>query len=613
MAQLKVFPIERTGNAAKNKAPVNARTAENEPLKLPFWDDFSFTDHQPADTLWQNSQNVYINNGLASNPPSIGVASFDGLDASGKALGLGKSEIGKTDSLTSRPIDLSGLSVAANIYISFFYQYAGTGEGPDQGDSLRLEFKNSDGAWVSVWPHTTDINRTGAFTQAIEKVNDPSFFHDKFQFRFQTFGLQSGPYDIWNVDYVYVNEGRNETDTSFPDRTINLPLTSFLVDYTAIPYYHFSINDTIHPTFGIANLNTAGQDQQPIDYHITTHTTFIKSGVVQSSVTDNYPVEDPFESPFAKGLENAEIVKLPNVFSDISKQDADTAIVDISVVLTSGDNTPEDYDPAIYAPIDFRNNDTTSASFMLSNYYAYDDATAEYAAALNASGTSIAYKYNMAKDTTDHIVAIDIYFPYIGTDPAGRSIDLTIWRSIAENSTATNAIAYQETVNIVRNPELNSFVRYPLKKSIAVTDSFYIGYKQNTSGYLGIGLDKNTSSGSKIYYNLNGTWQQNEIISGSLMMRPVFGPAADTLTTGIDPVKIIPSIKVYPNPSTGIFKLEGKFQRLKVFDLRGVEKNFSLSTDGNDAILNIQNQPAGIYILQFVHDNSLHTVKVLKE
>lgn len=609
MAQLKVFPIERAGSASEDKVPVNARTAEDEPLSLPFWDDFSFTDHQPADTLWQNSQNVYINNGLASNPPSIGVASFDGLDASGKALGLGESETGKTDSLTSRPIDLSGLSAAANVYISFFYQYAGTGEGPDQGDSLRLEFKNSDGAWISVWPRATGINRTGTFTQAIEKVNDPAFFHDSFQFRFQTFGLQSGPYDIWNVDYVYLNKGRSETDTSFPDRTINVPLTSFLKDYTAIPYYHFNINDTIHPTFGIANLKTTSAPQ-PIEYQILTNTFFMKSGEALAPIVDTY--EDPRKDPIRPGLDNTEIIKLPEVFSDISDQDADTAIVDIKISINSGDNTG-DYDPAIYAPIDFRRNDTTSASFMLSNYYAYDDGTAEYAAALNASGTSIAYKYNMAKDTTDHIVAMDIYFPYIGTDPAGRSIDLTIWRSIAESSTGTNALAHRETVTIVRNPELNSFVRYTLKTSIAVTDSFYIGYTQNSAGYLGVGLDKNTNSGSKIYSNLNGTWQQNEIISGSLMIRPVFGPAADTLTTGTDPVKVTPSIKVYPNPSTGIFQLEGKFQRLKMFDLRGVEKSFSLTTDGDDAILDIQDQPAGIYIIQFVHDNSLHTLKVLKE
>lgn len=610
-AQLKVLPIKSENASPSPKETPYARTTEHGPLPLPFWDDFSFTDHRPAVERWQNSGNVIVNDGLALNPPSLGVASLDGLDASGNGLGHGQSESGKTDSLTSHPIDLSSYTEASNVYLSFFYQHAGTGEGPDSSDSLRLEFKNIDGAWVSIWPGSAALDRTGTFSQVLVKISDPSFFHANFQFRFQSFGLQSGPYDVWNVDYVYLNKGRNETDTSFPDRTINAPLTSFLREFTAVPYAHFSINDTIHPTFGIANLNTAGQPRQPFDYFINTKTTFIQQGDTLPPVIDSYTVPDPVESPIAHGLENSKTAKLPNVFSDISGRQADTAIVDIKIFLNSGDNEAPDYDPAIYAPIDFRNNDTTRTSFMLSNYYAYDDGTAEYAAALNASGTSLAYKFNMNRDTTDHIVAIDIYFPYIGTDPAGRAIDLTVWETIAEDTASATKVKHREDIIIKRNG-LNQVVRYPLSTAIAVQDSFYIGYKQRTSGYLGVGLDKNTNSAGKIFYNLDGSWQKNQNIDGSLMMRPVFGEPGDELATGIDPVETLPAIKVYPNPSSGSFRISGDFQRLKVFDIRGVEKSFELSFEGNDAILQLNEHPSGFYMLQFVKDSSLHTIKVLK-
>jgi len=65
----------------------------------------------------------------------------------------------------------------------------------------------------------------------------------------------------------------------------------------------------------------------------------------------------------------------------------------LELSLVSGDNdandTTGDYDPFRYSPIDFRHNDTTRAEFRISNYYAYDDGTAEYGIGLNQPGAQV--------------------------------------------------------------------------------------------------------------------------------------------------------------------------------------------------------------------------------
>lgn len=611
MAQLKVYPIPSGGGTSQKQDRKAARLQDQTPLTLPFWDDFSFTGDQPSDSLWVNSENVFINNGFADNPPSLGVATFDGITAAGTPYNANASAVGKTDSLTSQPIDLSALTVANNVYISFFYQYAGKGEVPDNGDSLRLEFKNDTGEWVSVWPGGGALDRTGNFVQVVKKIDDASFFYDAFQFRFQSFGRQSGPFDIWNVDYVYVNKNRSATDTSVPDRAINQPLSSFIKNYTAVPYKHLEVNDTIHPTFGVSNLNTNGaQEAQPIDYYINTETLFISLGDTVSIVNDSYSVDDPVESPIPMGLENAKAVKLPNIFSDITNQNADTTVINLQISVNTGDNEAPDYDPAKYAPIDFRINDTIRTTYILADYYAYDDGSAESGAGLNFSGDKLAYQYNLLTEDTAHIVAFDIYFPYIGSSPAGKSIDLMVWRDLDENSTS---LLHQESATI-GSSNINSFIRYELRKSVAVVDTFYIGYRQNTTGDLGVGLDKNTNSGSKIYYNLDGTWQQNETVEGSLMLRPVFGPPSTEGITPVDPTHDNPyTINVYPNPSSGVFRIRGSFDQVKVFDIRGAEKSFSLIYENDQAILNLGAQPEGLYILQFSNAHGLQTIKVIKK
>src|SRR5688500_1498851 len=159
-SQLKIYPASHTTTIKngvvqkKSGKSASARTQELVPRSLPFWDDFSRTPvydksdtaaNYPTDSLWvEDSDNVSINNGLAIHPPSVNVATFDGLDSTYSPYNLQPTFNGVRDVLTSQPIKLAEVVEADrnSVYLSFFYQWSGNGEPPDSRDYLRVEFKN---------------------------------------------------------------------------------------------------------------------------------------------------------------------------------------------------------------------------------------------------------------------------------------------------------------------------------------------------------------------------------------------------------------------------------------------------------------------------------------
>jgi hypothetical protein len=139
-AQLQRYPLTRTGSAEREN-PTRAARTQATLLKLPFFDDFSTAAKVPHDSLWLNG-GVRVNNQFAVNAPSKGVATFDGLKANGQPWDFNPNTIQLlVDTLTSQPIDLSGLSPASNVVLSFFWQAGGLGEAPDPTDSLLLQVK----------------------------------------------------------------------------------------------------------------------------------------------------------------------------------------------------------------------------------------------------------------------------------------------------------------------------------------------------------------------------------------------------------------------------------------------------------------------------------------
>ncbi len=234
-------------------------------MSLPFWDDFSFTSiastdtllPSPLDSLWEQHALVWVNNGMGINPPSINVATFDGLNAKGATYTDQILYNGFRDTLTSRHIRLNTVPTAqrSSVFLSFAYQWQGNGEAPDRNDYMVVQFLNADTVWEQAMtiPFRQTLNRS-EFRDTIVQVAGDRFFHEGFQFRFLNYGRQSGPYDTWNIDYVYLNKGRTATNLFFPDRAISTPAGSFFEKYRTVPIHHFAlVQNTVAAPFQVYN------------------------------------------------------------------------------------------------------------------------------------------------------------------------------------------------------------------------------------------------------------------------------------------------------------------------------------------------------------------------
>jgi hypothetical protein len=600
--QWQFVPIEKSPAATSTSAARTRATA----LSLPFWDDFSFARSSVPDArLYSSRQSVWVNSSMGIRPPSLQVATFDGLDSLGRPYSVNDVLAkGFADRLVSWPLRLDEVAPAerTTVYMSFFYQFRGNGEPPDEGDVLNLYFRNRDQEWELVW----SVENRGQlspsqFVQVLLPIAAERFFHDQFQFRFQNFARLSGPYDTWHLDYLYINKGRTSIDTSYPDRTLVSQLGSGLTNYSAIPYRHFTgapAPPLARSTFTIYNLRAG--NLQPLNYNLQATVTSFRGNTTD---TRSRLLDSAQSVGAVDGLEfrNTQTNRTPPLsLFDLS---ADSVRLQYQLKLNSADNIPitepqGDYTPN-FAPIDFRNNDTLRLTQMLSNYYAYDDGIAEYGAALNQAGAQVAYQYDMSINS-DTVVAVDFFFPRFG-DETQQVITLQIWNDL------TGSPIHQQVVNVERSQN-NQFRRRRLSVPIIVGKRFFIGWRQTSTAVIAVGLDKDNNSESKIFVNTNGTWAPSSQLNGSLMMRPVFGKG----TGALPPVGLVESeaVRVFPNPSSGTIYLPASAIIHNIQTLMGTPVAFEAQADGDYQRIQITADVNGILVIRFQVGQALQSAKV---
>ena len=122
-----------------------------------------------------------------------------------------------------------------------------------------------------------------------------------------------------------------------------------------------------------------------------------------------------------------------------------------------------------------------------------------------------------------------------------------------------------------------------------------------------MGLDKNNDTSEKIYYKIDNKWFQNDVIKGSLMIRPVFGKSNYVLT-GVESEKIKKSISIFPNPSGGIFNLSNKVENIIVYSIDGKIVKRINDTDR----INLQEFKNGYYVIQIEDNNRIEKHKLIK-
>ncbi|MBK7342400.1 MAG: hypothetical protein IPJ06_04350 [Saprospiraceae bacterium] len=209
-------------------------------LGIPFFDDFSYPGPWPDPTKWLDDK-AFVNDRMAYQPISIGVATLDGVDERGKPYPVDSTY---RDYLTSAYFDLSGYSEADNILFSFWAQPKGLGFRPETKDSLIVEFKDIHGVWqvaeqITGYLAFVPSDSLAPFVYRAYGIGDAEYLYDGFQFRFRNRSDLTGALDLWHIDYVRL--GKNLTKENIDIAFTTRPNT-LLTKYSAMPWRHF-LND----------------------------------------------------------------------------------------------------------------------------------------------------------------------------------------------------------------------------------------------------------------------------------------------------------------------------------------------------------------------------------
>lgn len=594
VAQLTLYPIQQRSQQS------NARTHSLTPMKLPFWDDLSSPVN--TDTLWEHKSTVWINGGLGVEPPTINVATFDGIDANGVPYSSNPNQsldYGLTDSLVSRRIKMTDIPLFQrnSVFLSFYYQWGGNGETPDLNDFLRLEFFTNAGIWETVLTlQSSAVQSPTAFYGSTIRINQDKFYHDNFQFRFRSSGRKSGRYDTWNIDYIYMNKGRNENDLQqgFPDRAPNQSLTTLFDKYYAIPHRHFKTDvnaNTGFPNFGIHNLSSI---PQPMNYNIDASIKHYTNGVLSTqamAIASAQPI-----LPTVIGFEKRKLTFTTK--PDLSSYTTvDSLFITLITTLITGDSVNTGFEP-----LNFYMNDTIQQAYSLKDYYAYDDGSAEYAIGLTQSGNLAAYRFVLKTGTADTVNGVYVHYPFT----AGTSATTTTFMIWSNKNGKPGQLLLEELVPV--QPKANNqFILREFIQSAVVKDTFFIGWKQPTAGRVQIGLDASQNTGSHLFANVKGAWEQTTLINGSAMIRPRFGKG--NVVTGIE--HSTSSVEIFPNPNSGIFSMRGELSQLQIISLTGQPVPYDTEVFGEETRIHVLTVVSGLYIVRYRSGNKFFTEKLI--
>ena len=481
--------------------------------------------------LWEDDD-IYVNGTYPIDPPTIGVATFDGVDRYGIPYVTDlPTAYGINDHLTSVPINLL-YPPGDSIYLSFFYQPQGlSGDSEVQEeDSLVLEFYAPDeDEWMRVW--RTPYTPLTDFKQVMLPITDSRFLKTEFRMRFLNYGTRSGALDHWHLDYVRLGRQRSVSDTLLVDVAYVYPEASLLQTYTAVPFKHFELA----PASFMASSVTL--TQKNLDTQDRLITWGVRAGLDGAAPSATF------------GGGNNIINNASSTFPSAHPLDGFAYDPSLSTGAafwrsTFWTNTTPDMN---------RYNDTTTFVQELSNFYAYDDGSAEAGYGLiNAPGGKVAVRFDM--QAGDSLRAVRIYFDplFYPENPDEASFLLTVWNSLVPESVRLQNFTFSDPE--YRPHGLNKFVEYPLDSVIYVPPTFYVGLVQTGTTFMNIGFDRNRHNPDKLFYDTDGFFEPTAQV-GSLMLRPVFVSDVDPFLGVKEPT--VAQLVLAPNPASDRFHMIG--------------------------------------------------------
>ncbi|SFC52589.1 Por secretion system C-terminal sorting domain-containing protein [Flexibacter flexilis DSM 6793] len=592
-AQVTFEPLESYKPVySTQSSKANARTTNT--VTLPFFDDFSQATGQPNTAYWLPKGGVISSNDFCLNPPSINAASFDGIKADGTPYDPATTAIGPIDSLISQPIDLSGIdpSLANSVYLSFFWEAGGvspTFEPSLPADSMVLQFKTVNGKWRTRWKKIPPVN-TGVFKQEMLQIPVDSFLFDNFQFRFLANGRRNGNFDMWQIDYVYLNAERAATDTTYSDLALCRAPSTLLKNYTAMPHEHFTA-DALSDT-------------------VTTVLKNFKSSMTAFAV--DFLVKDPVQTLVAvptSSIDGSTAPAMPNL------EPRKLTVNKSNITLTSfADSTILTHLFAIAPNTDsniFPDNDTMRATTTLKNYYSFSDETPEMQATITGNAARVAWRFNIAQ--LDTLTAIAVYLPK-STTVSSTTIKPRIWTALSGVNGATADVVklnFGAKVVDFSSSSYNDFVVFDLRDTSytkrLVNGEIYIGWENGTlvgsSAKVLMGVDINHQNTGQFYTNTNGSWFTYNSAQNNIMIRAIFGHEKPVISSTKSRINNQLPVSVYPVPSHTSIHISSDedgtaLESVIVFNQLG--QKVAEQTAENAATnlqLSVADLPQGVYVL----------------
>lgn len=593
----------------------SALKTQSTSIYLPFIDDFSYADVSgyPDPTKWSDSL-VYINSGFPIRPPSIGVATFDGLNKYGHPYNPDLINLALSypaDTLTSRPINLfttatsQTLQPSDSVALTFYYQARGNGDSPELDDSLIVDFyipnqnKWVSRMWFQVGNANSNVNDTN-FKFAFIWVADTNsiFLQDGFKFRFRAKGSPTGSFDNWHVDYVYLDKSLSKLNpVENKDLTFAYVPTPFLKDYSAMPYQQYIASE-----MAVTNLVKI-KNKYTIPVNVTyEHAIFDKNNNQVSTYSGASYNLGPFPAvgyssfaPHAKPILN---YTFPEGMPDSMDYRIEHKIYES---LTSTDFINE-------------NNEITQYQ-RFRNYYALDDGSAEAGYFINATAGRMAIKTKV--NVTDSFLAVRIYINPVGKilkSQNSKGFRINVWPSNSAGTGPAATALYTDTVrkpNYFLDKAINQFSEYRLVNPKQLTPgTYYIGIQQFAieaeEDMVTVGFDKNTDNRKNVYYDAGSGWTQSQIF-GSLMIRPVFGKTLPPPVGISEHASRVNRFKIYPNPASQQVTLRADDDMQATYTLVNAlgQEVMQGQLEGRELTLTTADLSNGIYFLSLRANNQL--------
>lgn len=590
------------------------------PLSLPFFDDFSFTEGVlPNDSLWLDDE-VYISNTYAVDPPSIGVAVFDGLDRRGNPyleIGRPQAPIG-CDTLTSNYINLSNYSTEDSLYLYFELQPQGRGDEPQEQDAFIVQFRADSAFFIvgdtSFWDR--DVWRTiaeipGSSVTPFQKIILPiqpdssnlsvKYHYDSFQFRFINLGNGSGNLDHWMLDYVYLDEIEDTSAINFNDIAIVEPGLGLMSEYTSMPWNHFlekrrdALRDDI--TFRVRN-NGLQTVQSTYGYRVNNlnnNASFNQTGASSDDILpQEFTTYPPIQNVFPQRFNEM-------IFEEGTGTNVPVLESPVRIDLVYEENTVNDRFPS---------NNRFTYKHIFANYFAYDDGSLEQGYSIKNVRSRSGAAQRFTAYTTDTLRSVAIAFNRGRVDVSQRPFDLVVWKSIPDFG--EYVLEDDEHVRIeALSPQFThangGFHIYELDTAIIIEkgETFYVGFQQFGEFLINIGYDDNYAQfrGSEepnpnLVYFYDGTWKRSTM-NGALMIRPIFGWNMPITSTEVLPEEI--DFLLFPNPTSDFIQLSTSYQEelsYEIFQLNG--QKMTQGRFRQQQQLSVENYRPGLYLIRIM-------------